>query len=844
MLLVILGMLVQFCIAAEMCSPQAESEIQALISQMTLKEKVSLLHGDSKFEAGGIERLGIPRLYLSDGPHAVREENAKHRWAPIGWKNDYTTYLPTGVMLASTWSRDLGWVFGETLGAEARHRNKDIILAPGINIVRTPLNGRNFEYYGEDPYHIAEMVREEIRAIQAQDVAACVKHYLLNNQENSRSRVDVDVSDRALYEIYLPGFIAAIVEAKSYSVMGAYNKYRGYWLCENKRLVGEILKKDMDFQGVYLTDWNAAHSTVLSAEAGLDLEMGTNVKSYDDYYFANPLIKAVKEGKVSESLVDDKVARRLRLMYAIKAIGKDKANRKKGQRNTRKHQMNALKIAQEGIVLLKNTRNALPLDLNTAPNILVVGENANVEHARGGGSSKAKALYEITPLQGLKNRCGKMANITYFEGFDDEETMLDIPDECLKSMDPGAGIPAWKVEFYNNTDYQGKPVVTQYRKKIDMHWPASPVKGIKSDFFGVKVYGKISPAVDGNYELCVASDEGAKLYLDDKLLADNWKAYAYRVISKSVFLKAGKTYDIRIEYMDGLSQAQFKFGWLPESVKQGQQKQLADIANNADIVLVFAGLNHTYDCEGRDRKNLELPAQQNALIEQLAAMNPRTVVLLTAGSAVEMPWKDKVAAIVMHWYAGMEGGHAIADIILGHVSPSGKLPITFPLKGADSPEQALDATGSDKVTYKEDIFVGYRWYDHKKLDVLFPFGHGLSYTTFEYSSAKVDRTGSGRFTVSATITNTGNRDGAEVVQLYLSDVESSLPRPVKELKGFEKIFLKAGESKIIKFSIDKKALSFYNPDVKQWVAEAGLFKALIGSSSRDIRQTVQFDYKP
>jgi beta-glucosidase len=692
----------------------ADAQIEKLLSQMTLEEKISMIHANSKFTTAGIERLGIPPLHLSDGPHGIREEIQPYSWEPAGWTNDSSSYFPTGTALAATWNPDLAHEVGNALGEEARARNKDVLLGPAINIHRTPLCGRNFEYMSEDPYLISQMVVPYIQGVQERNVAACVKHYVLNNQEYDRDSVNVKVDLRTLHEIYLPGFKAAVKEGKVLTVMGAYNKFQNDFCCGNNFLINDILKSEWGFPGFIMSDWNATHSTVKSANAGLDLEMGTDVKNFDDYYFAKPLLEAIKKGQVEEKVVDDKVRRILRVMFQTKMFEK----REQGSFNTLEHQMTAHKVAREAIVLLKNEGGLLPLNKTGVKSIAVIGDNAKRKHARGGYSSGIKALYEITPLQGLINNIGNKVQINYALGYE-------------KTSKEEYGIPL-------------------------IHTPN------------------------------------------------------------------------------------------PERAEKLLQEAVAT-AEKSDVAIIFAGLNHDYDTEGKDRPDMKLPYNQDELIQAVYQANPKTIVVLISGSPVEMnPWVNEIPAILQAWFAGMEGGTAMAEVLFGEVNPSGKLPFTFPKKLSDSPAHKIgDYPGKNlNVEYKEGILVGYRYFDTKKVEPLFPFGHGLSYTQFEYSDLKIHKNGKDEglpVEVRFKIKNVGNRFGEEVPQLYVSDIEASVVRPAKELKKFTKIKLQAGEEKQILLELDQDAFSYYDVNSSSWVVEPGKFGILIGSSSRDIRLSGKFN---
>lgn len=832
------------CHAGEPSSTkQIEDRIDSLLRQMTLAEKLSLLHGNSKFNTAGIKRLNIPPLALSDGPHGVRRENALHSWAPAGSTNDFVTYLPTGSALAATWNPKMARLFGETLGAEARARGKDIILGPGINIVRTPVCGRNFEYFGEDPHQVGKLAAEVVRGIQTNDIAACVKHYALNNQEWNRGWVNALVDERTLREIYLPAF-EETVRAGAYTFMGAYNRFRGQYCCENKYLVNDILKGEWGFDGVFLSDWGAVHSTRDSAMNGLDLEMGTSDR-YDTFFFANPLLNAVEKKQIPESIVDDKVRRILRMMIRTGML--DPSTRKAGSRNTAAHQKAVRDIAGEAMVLLKNTGNVLPLDPARPLKIAVIGDNADMKHASGGGSSEVKALYEITPLEGLKRRAGQTIQIAYLQGYRDtgDSTAFEpIRESFLQTFDPASGVRSWKAEYFNNRDLRGAPAVIRYDKDVDFKWgQQGPVSGVRADSFSARWTTDIRPTVSGKHRIALTSDDGSRLKINGKTVIDNWGDHGEEKKETTIDLSAGQNYRFEVEYYDNASDATIRLGWLTPDTRQLDPKvefaEALKLARAADAVLIFAGQNHRYDQEDVDRRDIKLHGRQNELIEAVAAVNPRTAVFITSGSAVEMPWIGKVPCVVQNWYAGSEGGNAIADLVFGDVNPSGKLPITFPNRLEDSPAHAIGQYNGQDCEYREGLLVGYRYFDTKSVEPLFPFGHGLSYTEFSFSNLKIDPA---TLEVRVDVQNTGKRKGKEVVQLYVHDVKPRLPRPAKELKGFEKVELAPGETKQVTFRLDQSSFAFYDPVKKGWTAEPGPFEILIGSSSRDIRLKAALDY--
>ena len=703
---------------------QMEKRIEKLIKKMTLEEKVGLLHGNSKFYVAGVERLGIPEWSLSDGPHGVRAEINRHDWAYAGWTNDSASYFPTGTAFAAAWNPELAYRRGEVLGEEARWRKKDVLLGPGVNIIRSPLCGRNFEYMSEDPYMNSVLAVAYIKGLQSRDVACSVKHFAVNNQETNRTTVDVECSERALREIYLPAFKAAVQEGGALTVMAAYNKFRGEFCAENNYLVCKILRNEWGFDGVYVTDWGAAHSTIPSMEAGLDLEMGTLIDKYEDWYYANPLIEAVKSGKIPMSLVDEKVGDVLRVMIKTNVLD-PKKRFGPGSMNTKEHQQATYDAAAEAIVLLKNQNNLLPLDFSSIKSLAVIGDNATRKHSNGGLSSEIKAVYEVTPLEALRAKWGDKVDIRFAQG-----------------------------------------------------------------------YEKLSTFVEG-------SNNG----------------------------QSSGTFSSKTQESDALL------------------KEAVEVARTSDVALLVCGLNHDYDTESFDRLNMDIPYGQVELIQEVVKANPRTIVVMIAGSPLNMAAVDICSpAIVWAWFNGMEGGNALVDVLSGKVNPSGKMPFTTPVSLDQSPAHALgNFPGRDlKVNYEEDILVGYRWFDTKGLPVVYPFGYGLYYTTFNYSNLNTDKkTYDQADTIQATftLTNTGDREGAEVAQLYVSDPVCSVMRPVKELKGFKKVFLKPGESRRITLDIPVSSLAFYSEAQSQFVVEPGEFILQLGASTSDIKQKISIDVK-
>lgn len=708
-------------------SKPIEARVEDALSRMTLQEKVAMCHAQSKFSSTGVPRLGIPENWATDGPHGIRPEVLWDEWDQAGWTNDSCIAFPALTALAATWNKDMSHLYGKVIGEEARYRNKNILLGPGVNIYRTPLNGRNFEYMGEDPYLSSKMVVPYIKGVQENGVAACVKHYALNNQEVDRHTVNVNIDDRTLYEIYLPAFKAAVQEGDAWAIMGAYNKYKEQWACQNQYLLNDILRGEWGFDGVVVSDWGGVNDTKQAIYNGLDMEFGSwtnglsegTSNAYDNYYLSKAFLKMLQSGEVNEEEVNKKVRNILRLAFRTTMNTK----RPWGSFGTEEHAKAGREIAEEGIVLLKNENDLLPINPATTKKVLVVGENAIKMMTVGGGSSSLKAKYEVSPLEGIKNRIGNDAEVVYARGY--------VGD------------------------------------------------------------------ASGNYN---GVESGQNL-------ADNR--------SESELIE--------------------------EPIR---------LAKDADIVIFVGGLNKSEgeDCEGADRISLNLSYNQDKLISELAKANKNLVVVNISGNAIAMPWVKEVPAIVQSWYNGTESGNALASVLMGDVNPSGKLPFSFPVKLDDIGAHKLDAyPGVDKeATYKEGIFVGYRWLDKEKIKPLFPFGHGLSYTTFEYGNVvadKKDMTQDDKITFTVKVKNSGAKEGAEIVQLYISDLKSSVPRPLKELKGFEKISLKPGEEKEVSFTVDKTALSFFDADKHEWVAEKGDFEALIGASSSDIKSKTKFTLK-
>ena len=815
-----------------------EEDVEALLVKMTLPEKVSLAHASGKFHINAIERVGIPEMWLSDGPHGVRHQIERHTWDSAGWTDDHSTYLPHLTSVAASWDVEMARLHGQVLGAEARDRKKDFILGPGVNLARLPLYGRNFEYMGEDPILAAKLVVPQIKAIQANDVAATVKHYALNTQELNRTGVNAKPDERTLREVYLPAFEAAVKEAGVLGMMGSYNEYYGTNANQSKHLVMDILKGEWGYQGVLLTDWHVDINTYDAAVNGLDLEMGTNVDDYQDYFLAKPFLKMIEEGKIPESVADEKARRILRVQHSI---GMYDENRLQGSRNTKAHQAAARKIATEGVVLLKNDlvdgNTALPINKNTVKNILVLGPNADKQHGTGGGSSEVKSLYEITPLAGLKAKFGDDVNITVMRARSSELTA--IASDYVESRH-WTGTPAWNVSYFKESTREN---ITDKAWIVDSKFKAKDTSIIQH----ITMSAQIKPLTTGLHQLKVETLGGFQLKINDEVVIKHESnvdsSGDISVLSHDISLKAGESYSFEIEY-DGRDR--FTLGWDAPGELFSSEAEYIAAAKKADTVIYFGGLSHGDDRESIDRPDMKLPNSQDEIISKLVNANEKTIIFLVAGSAVEMPWVEQANAIVWGWYGGMEAGHAFADILTGDVNPSGKMPITLPARLEDTAPIALNDYNAKESLYTEGVFIGYRWFEQQKIRPTFVFGHGLSYTHFDLTDialSAVNITADQGITVTAMVKNTGDVAGAEVVQLYLHDIESSVERPAKELKGFAKVYLAPGESKQISISLNKRDLSFWDITTNNWKAESGSFEIMLGSSFSDIRLATQFTYQ-
>jgi beta-glucosidase len=815
-------------------SADIEARIEDLLNRMTLEEKADML-GGTGFDSKPNDRLGIPALKMTDGPVGVRSGEA--------------TAFPVSVAMAASWDTELMEEVGSALGREAKAKDKNVLLGPCICIHRVPHGGRNFESFGEDPYLTAKIAVAYIQGLQKENVIATAKHYCLNSQEFERHSIDVKIDERTLHEIYLPAFKAAVQQGPCWAIMSAYNRINGHYASSNTYLLTDILKKRWGFKGFVMSDWGAVHSIVPTLYAGLDIEMPRG-----KYLKKENVLQALEQGRMKESKVDDKVRRMLRAMFSIGLFDKEPD---KGALDTEEHRQLALKLAQNSMVLLKNENALLPIEKDKVKSVALIGPNAAEARTGGGGSSKVTPFYEVSPLEGLKNRLGNTLDIRYAQGVIEGPQLEIIPSRYLRP--PAHAVKAFGLkegllgEYFNNNNLSGEPCVRQIDPEIDFYVREGGVHdSIGVDNFSIRWTGQLVPEKSGQYILAITSDDGSRLYLDGELKIDNWGPHAMELKSDTLMLEAGKTYEIRVDYCEYAGYAALKLSWLymdPDEIMTAEEKALHEalmLAKESDFTVVCVGGDHRYETETRDRRDLNLPAGHDKLIEAVARVNPNTVVVINSGASVNMPWLDQVHTVIQVWYPGQEGGNALADILLGNVNPSGKLPTTFIHKWEDSPAYGNYPGENDEVYYKEGIFVGYRYFASSDTKPMFPFGYGLSYTTFEYDNIKINKKSvekSEQVVISLSVKNTGPCAGAEVVQLYVSDVEASVPRPKKELKGFKKVFLEPGQKETIRFSLNESNLAFYDIKTQNWIAEQGKFEVLLGSSSEDIRLKESFDFK-
>ncbi|MCE5324451.1 glycoside hydrolase family 3 C-terminal domain-containing protein [bacterium] len=772
----------------------SEKRADELLAQMTLDEKIDYI-GGTGFSVRAVERLGIPEIIMSDGPMGCRCYGK-------------TTAYPAGIALAATWNTSFARRIGECLGKDCRSRGVHILLAPGVNIYRSPKCGRNFEYMGEDPYLSSTMVVPLIEGIQSQEVLATIKHFVCNNQEWDRHNISSEVDERTLREIYMPAFKAAIQKAKSRCLMNSYNLLNGTHCSEDDWLLNKVLRDEWGFDGFVMSDWESVYDAVNPANHGLDLEMPVG-----KFMNKENLMPAIQDGRVKESTIDEKVRRMLRIFIAAgffdrpqldESIAKDNPDCAKA----------ALEVARESIVLLKNEDDVLPLDRNKVKSVAVVGPNAHPAVYCAGGSAFTDTFHSTSILDGIRGIVGNS---------------VDVP----RPQYLGFACP-FKMEVFDNRDLDGTPTKVTQASDISFDWCQNPPEGTSGLYnYSVRWTGKIRPPLAAKYTFNTKSDDGVRVYVDDKLIIDDWKTHEPRSSQASLDLEE-RDYDIRVEYFQAEGGAQVSFGWKRALDVTG----LADSLKDVDAIVYCAGFSRETEGEGYDRP-FELPQEQIDEICVLSKSHPKVIVVLNTGGGVAWAgWLEHVPAVIEAWYPGQEVGRVVAEVIFGDVNPSGKLPATYEKREQDNPTAPYYNVNDDgKTPYTEGIFVGYRGYDKNEVEPQFCFGHGLSYTTFEFGDLKIAEKGSGysrTIEITCSVKNTGSLTGAEVAQLYVGDVECSVPRPIRELKGFNKLVLEPGETKTASFTLSKDDLAYYDVGSKSWVVEPGNFNVYVGSSSRNL----------
>ncbi len=795
---------------------EVDKRVDSILSRMTLEEKIDLLGGMRNMFIRPIDRVGVPALKMSDGPLGVRT------WGP-------TTGYPAGIALAASWDPALAERVGASMGQDARARGVNFLLGPGMNIYRAPMAGRNFEYLGEDPYLASRMAVAIVKGVQGQGVIATIKHYAGNNQEWDRMTVSSDIDERTLREIYLPAFEAAVREGHAGAIMDAYNLVNGVYMTENQHLNIEIAKKEWGFDGIIMSDWGATHDGVAAANGGLDLEMPSG-----EFMNRQTLIPAIKEGKVSVATIDDKVRRILRKAIEFGFFDRPQLDSGIPLYSQNGRQV-ALEAARDSMVLLKNAGNLLPLDKAKTKTIAVIGPVAYPPVIGGGGSSEVTPFRAASYMTGISDYLGPKVKVLSIV---EQPPLEDVFNKSAFIVAPG-GEAGLRGEYFNNEALQGSPALVRVDKLVNFDWGGgSYTDNGPVDHFSARWTGYFVPNETGDYKFYVSGDDGYRLYLDDNRVINNWQKQSETVNSYTARLEAGKPHRVMLEYFEETGGAAARLGVV--KAEDAVSKETTDLAAKADAAIVCVGFDPSTETEGGDR-TFQLPGGQDALIKKISSVNRNTIVVVTAGGNVDMTgWIDGVPALVHAWYPGQEGGTALAQLLFGDLNFSGKLPASFERKWDDNPtfNSYYAKPGEKRVAYREGVFLGYRHFDRSTTKPLFPFGFGLSYTTFEYRNLAIaprNAHGTGPITVTFDVTNTGKREGAEVAELYVSPGHSSVERPVKELKGFSKVNLRPGETKKVTLTLNRRALSYYDANKKDWTAEPGDFTVLVGSSSQDLR---------
>lgn len=810
-----------------------EERVDNLLSLLTIEEKVNFFSGIDMWNLNGVERLGVPSIQVTDCGHGVTVILGEN-----GESVGCATCFPTGVGQAATWDKDLIKQAGAAIGREARDLGSSILLAPMVNIHRLPIGGRNYETYSEDPYLTGKLASAFIKGVQSEHIGAVIKSITGNNQQQDQGNLIANISDRALNEIYLTAFRIALEEADPAGVMTAYNGVNGFRTSESSLLITETVKEKYNYKGFVISDWRAVKSSK-SISAGLDIEMPGPGKFLD----SASMLVALKEGLITNQEIDDRVKRYLRFLIKSKLLDNNNPELNASS-NTVEHHNLAREVAEGSIVLLKNEEDLLPLRKDPNMKIAVFGPNATEARIGGGGSASVSACYTVSPLKGLQNILGPDSNISFMEGTSLEGSLPAVPSRFLTTEVNGEKVKGLSANFFSGPALKGEARCARIDEKVDFSWGwANPCKEVTRNGYSARWEGKITAPETGKYKLGLSfNDAGVRLFMDGKIIIDAWgdpenEITEAQFVSSSKYvnvdMEKGSSYDIRIEFHKKANKNTIRLEWkVPND--ENPIEDAVQLAKESDIAIIYAGLSNLFEGGNNDRKDIDLPGDQNKLINAIAAVNPNTIVVLINGTPLAMPWINEVKSVIEAFYPGQEGGNAISRVLFGEVNPSGKLPDTYPVKLSDN-RAILNYPGKDnEVNHEEGIYVGYRQYEIDGIKPLFPFGHGLSYTTFEFKDLQLKKINNEEVQISLQVTNTGKVAGAEVVQAYVHDVVASVDRPVKELKGFEKIFLEPGETKPVQINLDKYAFSFYGEEENDWVLEPGDFEILVGNSSQNI----------
>jgi beta-glucosidase len=791
---------------------QQNVDVENLLSGLTLNEKIELL-GGTGFDSKPIERLGIPSIKMADGPLGIRWETA--------------TAFPATIALGASWDKELAYKVGKAIAKEVRAKGRDMLLGPCVNLVRTPHGGRNFESYGEDPALSAQLSVNYIKGVQSEDVMACIKHFAVNNQEYKRLTIDAVVDERTLREIYLPAFKLGVQEGKVASVMSAYNVLNGTYCSENDFLLNTILKDEWKFDGFVVSDWGAVHSTLGTAKFGVDIEMPKGS------YLNESLIELIGNGEVDEKIIDDKVRRLLQTSKRFGLFG-DRTYISEGNPYDINRKL-AYEAAASSIVLLKNSNSILPLDIGRVKSIAVLGPNAAVNRAGGGGSSRVNFAYSVSPLEAFKNKIGSSVIINYAPGVKVKNELNVLPSKYLKTIKDGNVINGLTGYYYNNKNLEGEPVLIRVDDKIDFDWGGGkPNEALGDDNYSIRWEGILEPDESGEYELGLVSDDGVRLFVNGEKVIDDWVDRAASYSGYAMQLVEGTEYKIEIEYYENGGSASVGFGWL--KVEGNLMDEAKTAALNSDVIIVFAGTSEHLESEGYDRPSLTLPDDQLKLLSALDKLGKEYILVLNNGGQLVMPKVyEKAAAVVEAWFPGQEGGNAIVDILTGDENPSGKLPYSIPKRWEDCSSYNLYPEENDKIYYKDGLYIGYRHFDKNNIELQYNFGYGLSYTQFNIDSITLSKNllaaGADELSVTCRVTNIGNKAGTEVVQLYTAYESPKVDRPLKELKKFSKVYLKPGQSDVVEFVLRPEDVAYYSVKERAWTVDEGDYYILVGNSS-------------